>query len=132
MAAHVRPRETPHLPYLHKTPSLPSQLQLLYKIQILFNLFLFISFLFFTSLHQDISLHHFLLHLNLNHQLQKHQQGYHLHLNQATTLDWGSSTSSSEISSWIISDHDLFKLLITNPCEYIYSPRLDYFLVYLC
>jgi len=83
----------------------------------------------FSSLHQKRSLHNSLLHLYLNHQLPKHHLGLHLHLKQLLGL--GSSPPSSIVSPWIISDHDLFKLRITDLREYFYSPRLDQFLVYL-
>jgi len=42
----------------------------------------------------------------------------------SNSLDRGSSPSSSGVSPWIISDHDPFKLHMTDLCEYSYSPRL--------
>jgi len=50
---------------------------------------------------------------------------------QATTLDWRSSPSSSEISRWINLSTTIIKLRLTVPSEYFYSPRLVSFLVYL-
>ena len=71
MAGQVaKKRDTHPLPYLHKTPSQLPYLHLLYKIKILYKLS-FTFLLLFSSLQQRISLHHLLLHLNLNHQLQK-------------------------------------------------------------
>jgi len=122
------------LPHLHKTPSLPSQLHLLHKSQIIYKLSITFPFSF-SSLPQRNPL------------LQNPPSSQHPPPTsrassrsssppQASTrsssstsikllpLDWGSSLSSSDLSPWI-------KLHITNPSEYSYSPRLVSFLVYL-
>ena len=122
------------LPPLHKTPSLPSQLHLLHKSQIIYKLSITFPFSF-SSLPQRNPL------------LQNPPSSQHPPPTsrassrsssppQASTrsssstsikllpLDWGSSLSSSDLSPWI-------KLHITNPSEYLYSPRLDNSFIYL-